>query len=69
MEETVHDLTMKIRQRKKSMTATSKYEVGGYFNFKTRRDNVMYTLFYTNIYEFSGNLEGIIDEGVYKITI
>ena len=53
MEETVHDLTMKIRQRKKSMTATSKYEVGGYYDFITRRDNDMYTLLYTNIYEIS----------------
>ena len=43
--------------------------LGGGFNLKTSRDNVMYTLFNTNISEFSGNLEGIIDEGMYKRTI
>ena len=29
----------------------------------------MHTLFYSNMSEFSGNLEGIIDEGTYKTTI
>ena len=29
----------------------------------------MHTLFYSNISEFSGNLEGILDEGTYKTTI
>ena len=49
------------------MTTTSKNEVEGSFNWKTSRDNVIYTLFYTNIYEFSGNCEVILDEGMYKI--
>ena len=34
MEETVHDLTTKIRQRKKSITYTDKYYVEGSFNLK-----------------------------------
>ena len=29
----------------------------------------MHTLFYYNISEFAGNLEGILDEGTYKKTI
>ena len=29
----------------------------------------MHTLFYSNIYEFSGNLEGMLEEGAYKTTI
>ena len=29
----------------------------------------MHTFFYSNIYEFSGNLQGIIDEGNYKTSI
>ena len=32
MEETVHDIITKIRQRKKSMTNTDKYYVEGFFN-------------------------------------
>ena len=46
------------------MTTTSKDKFKGYFNLKTIIDNFVYTLFYTNIYEFSGNLEGILDEEV-----
>ena len=69
MEETVHDLTTKIRQRKKSMTSTDKEEVEGSFNLKKSIGNNMYTLFYYNISEFAGNLEGIIDEGTYKTII
>ena len=34
MEETVHGITTKMRQRKKSMTWTSKEEVEGSFNLK-----------------------------------
>ena len=41
------------------MTTTIKYEVEGSFNLKTSRYNV--------IYEFSGNCEGILDEGMYII--
>ena len=29
--------------------------------------NTMHTFFYSNITEFSGNLEGMLDEGTYKI--
>ena len=29
----------------------------------------MHTLFYFNISEFAGNLEGILDEGTYKTTL
>ena len=66
MEETVHDLNTKIRQRKKSMTTSDKYEVEGYFNFKTSRNNIIYNLFYSNISEFSGKLEGMHAEVTYK---
>ena len=69
MEETVHHLTTKTIQIKKLTTNTSKYEVESYFNLKTSRDNFTYNFFYTNIYEFSGNLERMIDEGMYKRTI
>ena len=69
MEETVHDITTKNRQRKKPMTTTDKDEVEGYFNFKTTRNNIMYNLFYSNISEFSSNLQGMLDEGTYKTTI
>ena len=51
------------------MTTTNKYEVDGYFYFKTGRDNVMYTLFYTNTSEFYGDSEGMLDEGIFKRTI
>ena len=27
----------------------------------------MYNIFYSNISEFGGNLEGMIDEGMYRI--
>ena len=29
----------------------------------------MHTFFYSNIYEFAGNLEVMLDEGAYKTTI
>ena len=29
----------------------------------------MHTFFYSNIYEFAGNLEGMLDEVTYKKTI
>ena len=29
----------------------------------------MYTLFYSNISEFDGNFQGMLDEGTYKTTI
>ena len=62
MEETVHDLTTKIRQRKKSMTCTNKEEVEGSFNLTKPGNNTMHALFNNNISEFGGNLEGIPNE-------
>ena len=38
----------------------------GSFNLKTSRQNIIYNLFYSNISEFSGYLEGIINEVTYK---
>ena len=52
MEETVHDITTKIIQRKKPMTTADKDDVEGYFDLKTSIHNIIYTLFYSNIYEF-----------------
>ena len=69
MEETVHCLTTKIRQIKKSTTCTDKDEVGGYFNLKISRNNIIGTLFYFDISEFAGNLQEMLDEGTYKTTI
>ena len=63
MGETVHDITTKTRQRKKSMTWTNKEEVEGSFNLTKPGNNTMHTFFYNNISEFSGNLEGMLDEG------
>ena len=51
------------------MTSTDKEDVEGSFNLKTSRNNTMHTFFYSNIYEFARNLEGMIDEGIYKTTI
>ena len=62
MEETVHDLTTKLRQRIKSMTFTNKEEVEGTFNLIKPRIYIMHTFFYSNIYEFGGSLEGMLDE-------
>ena len=68
MQETVHDLTTKIRQREKYITSTDKEEVEGSFNLKNRSNN-MHTLFYYNISKFAENLEGKIDDGTCKTTI
>ena len=62
MEETVHNLATKIRQRKKSMTITDKYDVEGSFNLKTSRHDIMYNFLNSDISEFAGNLEGMLDE-------
>ena len=69
MEETVHDLTNKIRQRKKLMTCTNREEVEGSFNLTKPGNNIMHTFFYSNISEFGGNLEGILYEGIYSTTV
>ena len=65
MEETVHDITPKTRQWKKWQIAVN-IKLMGYFNSKTSIYNVMYTLFYTNVYEFSGNCKWIRDKGMYQ---
>ena len=69
MEEIVHDLTTKIRQRKKSMTCTNKAEVAGTFNLTKPGNNTMHTFFYFSISEFGGNLEGILDEVNYRTKV
>ena len=69
MEETVHDLIEKIRQRKKSITTYDKEDFYGYLNFKTSRHYIMYTLFYSDISEFAGDLKGMLDEGTCKTSI
>ena len=55
--------------KEKSMTTTDKDEVEGSFNLKTYRHNIMYTLFYSNISEFYGNFQGMLDEGIHKTSI
>ena len=51
------------------MTYTDKCYVEGSFNLKKTRSNNMHTLFYSNMSECDGNLEVILDEGIYKTTI
>ena len=69
MEENVHDLTTKIRLRKKSMTYNYKEEVEGTLHFKTSKNNIMHTIFYSNLYKFTGNYQGMLNEVIYKTTI
>ena len=69
MVETVHYFTTKNRQRKKSMTCTNKEEVKGSFNWTKPGNNTMHTFFYSNISEFGGNLEGMLDEGKYRTIV
>ena len=38
-----------MRQRGKTMTASSKYDIEVYFIIKIKRHNIMISLFYTNI--------------------
>ena len=54
---------------KKTMITNDKDTVEGYFNLKTFRHNIMLTFFYSNISQFAGKFQGIIDEGMYKTTI
>ena len=61
MEKTVNDITTKTRQSKKPMKYTDKEEVGGSFNFKTPKHNIMHTPFYSDISEFFGNLQGMLN--------
>ena len=69
MEETVHDLTTKIRQREKSMTCTNIEESEVYFNLTKPGNNTMHTFFYSSISEFGGNLEGMLDEGNHRTAV
>ena len=69
MEETVHDLTTKIRQGNKSITCTDKEEFQGSFNLTKPGDNNIHTLFYYSLSEFGGILEGIMDEVNYRTTV
>ena len=54
--ESVHDIAKTFRQRKKRITTTDKDKAEGSFNLKRSRNVITYTLFYSNIYEFGGNL-------------
>ena len=56
-------ISPKKQKKKKSMTSTNKYEVEGSFNSKTLKNNILHHLFYSNISEFAGNLQEIINEG------
>ena len=51
------------------MTWTSKEEVEGSFNLTKPANNTMHTFFNSNISEFDGNLEGMLDEGKYRPTV
>ena len=51
------------------MISTDKDEVEGSLNLKISRNNIMHDLFYSNIYEFDGNLQGMLSEGTCKTTI
>ena len=69
MEEKAHDITTKIRQRKKSMTWTSTEEFEGSFNLTKPGKCTMHTFFYSNISEFGGYFEGMLDERNYRSTV
>ena len=47
------------------MKCTNKEEVWGSFNLTKPGNNTMHTFFYSNISEFGGNLDGMVDEGRY----
>ena len=66
MEETVHDITTKMRQKKISTNWINKEEVEGSFNLTKPGNNTMHALFNNNISEFCGNLEGMLDERNYR---
>ena len=51
------------------MICTNKEEVEGTLNLTKPGNNTMHTLFYSSISEFSGNLEGMLDEGNYRTTV
>ena len=51
------------------MTYTDKDYVEDSFNFKNPRSNNMHNFFYSNIYESTGNQEGMLDKGTRKTII
>ena len=55
--------------KSKLITTTDKDAVEGSFSFKTYRHNIVYNFVYSNISEFAGNLQVILDEGRYKTSI
>ena len=68
MEETVYDITLKIRQRK-IMRTNSKDDIEGSFDKKTKRKNVVCNFLNTHLSQFYRNSEGMFDKGNYKKTI
>ena len=51
------------------MTGTNKEEVEGHFNLTKPGNNTMHTFLNSNISEFGGNLEGMLDEINYISTV
>ena len=51
------------------MTCTNKEKVEGTLNLTKPGNNTNHTFFYSNISEFGGNLEVILDEGNYRTTV
>ena len=51
------------------MTFSNKEEGQGSFNKKIPGTNTMHPFFYSNIFEFAGNLEGMLDEVRYRTTV
>ena len=69
IEETFHGIIAKMIQRKKSLTWTSKEEVEGSFNLTKPANNTMHTFLNSNISEFGGDFEGMLDEWNYISTV
>ena len=51
------------------MTSTDNYAVEGSSNLTTSRNNIMHTFFHSNISGFAGNLQVMLDGGMYKINM
>ena len=64
MEGTVHDITTKMRKGNNTSAGKDEFEV---FCIKKIIDNVMCTLFYTNISDFSEDWVGMIYEEMRRI--
>ena len=67
-EDTVHDITTKIRHLKK-LQLLIEMQFRAPSIKKQSRHNIMHILFYSNISEFSGNLQGMLHEERYKTSI